>query len=194
MLFDPAFLMACNHLLGNAEWARQRLRVHAGRTARFDLGLLAIDLHVTDEGLFAAADGEAEPDLVVELPPAALGQVVSGWDAVTRAAHLRGNVEFAEVLGFVLRNLRWDVEEDISRVTGDIAAHRIVQAGEALRRAVLDSTQRLADNVTEYALHEAALIAPKQAIADFCHDVDELRDAGERLEARLRRLEKTSAR
>jgi len=194
VLFDPAFLLACNHLLRDAEWARQRLRVHAGRTARFDLGLLAIDLHVTDEGFFAPADSEAEPDLVVELPPAAFGQVVSGWDAVARTAHLRGNVEFAEVLGFVLRNLRWDVEEDLSRLTGDIAAHRIVQAGEALRLAVLDSTQRLADNVTEYALHEAALVVPKQAVADFCHEVDELRDACERLEARLRRLERPPAR
>jgi len=31
-------------------------------------------------------------------------------------------------------HLRWDVEEDLSRVVGDIAAHRMAQAGRAAAR------------------------------------------------------------
>lgn len=195
MLLDAAFLTAANHLLRDAPWARERLRAHAGRSARLEFAGVAIDLRITDEGLFGGFSAVGvEPDLVLELPVAALAQAVDGREAAMRAARLRGNVEFAETLGFVLRNLSWDVEEDLSRLTGDVAAHRLVGAADTLRRELADSGRRLADGVAEYTLHEAALVAPKEAIADFCREVDELRDQFDRLDARLRRLERGASR
>jgi len=79
------------------------------------------------------------------------------------------------------------VEEDLSRVVGDIAAHRMAQAGRR-RRVPKRAAVSMAENVAEYLTEEkAVLVTPLQA-AEFVREVDELRDAVERLDKRIERL------
>ena len=75
--------------------------------------------------VISAPAPEAELEVSISLPAAAPLLALQGKDAVMRAARIEGSAEFAETLGFVIRNLRWDAEEDLSKVVGDIAAHRI---------------------------------------------------------------------
>lgn len=190
-MLESVVVAAINHLLRDAEWARQRLAKHGGRTARFESAWWTGQLAVTDEGLFALAGDRAgvDPDLVLELPGAALASAFDGREALIRAAMMRGNVEFAEALGFVLRHLRWDFEDDLSHLTGDVVARRIAATGDELLRSFADGIRRLGGTVSEYVIHEGGIAAAATVVADFCRAVDDLRDRQERLEARLRRLE-----
>ena len=123
----PPLLAAFNHLLAQAPWARERLRPYAGRTARFTLPPLAGAFGIDPEGHVAAPPASCEvADVTIHLPAAAPLLALQGLDVLMRGVRLEGAVDFAESLGFVLKHLRWDAEEDLSRVVGDIAAHRIV--------------------------------------------------------------------
>ena len=181
-------LLAVNHLLSQAPWARAKLMPYAGHVAQISLPPLEAAFLVLDDGLLAAPDDDAKPEVRIVLPATAPLLALQGKDAVMHAARLEGSANFAEALGFVIRNLRWDVEEDLSRVVGDIAAHRLVSGAGDIAAWHRDAAWRLAENIAEYITEEDPRIARRAAIADFSSEVDRLRDDLARLEKRIQRL------
>ncbi len=185
----PAPLLAAiNHLLGQASWAREKLLPFAGHAARIKLPPFEAAFLIGADGCIAAAAPEAELEVSISLPAATPLLALQGKDAVMRAARIKGSAEFAEALGFVIRNLRWDAEEDLSKVVGDIAAHRIVAGSREFAAWQQQAAQNFAENLAEYFTEEQPLIARRVAIADFSADIDRLRDDVARLEKRIQRL------
>ena len=179
-----------NHLLDDAPWARERLAPFAGRTARVVLVPLPdLRLVVLADGRLAVSDA-ADAHLVVTLKPAALPLLARRDEAVLREIDFTGDDELAAALQFLLRNLEWDVEEDLSRAFGDVVAHRLAVSGRAFLAWQREAAERAGRNMAEYLTEEAELLAPPAELARFARGVDELRDAVERLEQRLDRLER----
>ncbi|MDX8385667.1 MAG: hypothetical protein R8M11_04010, partial [Gallionella sp.] len=86
-------------------------------------------------------------------------------------------------------NLRWDAAEDLSKVTGDIVAERIVQTAQSISRQVGDAAVNLSQAASEYWTEERRLVAKPEHINAFVRQVDTLRDDIARLEQRLKRLQ-----
>lgn len=104
--------------------------------------------------------------------------------------HIQGDAEVAQTFSELLKQARPDLEEELSRLIGDVAAHQVGNiARSALgfaRRAAGTFTQ----NVAEY-LQEEGRDAPSRTEADeFVTSVDKLRDDVDRFEARLALLER----
>jgi ubiquinone biosynthesis protein UbiJ len=189
-MFAQVFLAATNHLLAQAGWARQRLLPHAGRSARLDLPPLAtIDFSVSADGHLADRTGDEAPDVVLRLAlgdlTPALGQ---GLEAAMRQVRIEGNAELADALGFVFRHLRWDAEEDLSRLIGDIAAHRLIDTGRQLSAGGRRALQGLGLNLGEYLVEEQPVLVARPALSDMAREIAELRDAVGRLDKRIERL------
>ncbi len=185
----PAPLMAAvNHLLAQAAWAREKLAPFAGHAAQIKLPPFEAAFLIGEDGHISAPAAEAELEVSISLPATTPLLALQGKDAVMRAARIEGSAEFAETLGFVIRNLRWDAEEDLSTVIGDIAAHRIVAGTREFAAWQQQAAQNFAENFAEYFTEEQPLIARRDAIADFSADIDRLRDDVARLEKRLQRL------
>jgi ubiquinone biosynthesis protein UbiJ len=55
---------------------------------------------------------------------------------------IEGDVQLAAELGWLADNLRWDLEEDLSRIVGDVPAHAIAGAGTRLLAALRDFVAR----------------------------------------------------
>jgi len=191
-MISSLFLSATNHLLAQAGWARQRLQPHAGRTARLVLIPVAeIDFSVANDGQLAEWSGEEAPEVSLRLAVADLPRLlVDGLETAMRHVRIEGNAEFAEALGFVFRHLRWDAEEDLSRLFGDIAAHRLVEGGRKVVDEGRRSLERASGNVAEYLTEESTLLVPRKALPAFAEEVVALRDAVARLDKRVARLEK----
>jgi ubiquinone biosynthesis protein UbiJ len=100
---------------------------------------------------------------------------------------MAGDADFASAIHHVARNLRWDVEEDLSRVFGDIAAHRMTEAGRTIRRWGEQAADNTARSFTEYWTEEQPLVAARRDLDEFGRAVDQLRDDAARLEKRLER-------
>ena len=186
-------LAAVNHLLGQSTWARKKLAPFAGHIAQIKMPPFEAAFVVLADGLLGmpetAAEGEElSSEVCISLPATTPLLLLQGTDAVMRAARLEGSAEFAEALGFVIRNLGWDVEEDLSRFVGDIAAHRLVDGAKQFSGWQKQAAQNFAENVVEYLTEEQPVIARRIAIADFSSDIDRLRDDVARLEKRLQRL------
>ncbi len=185
----PAPLQAAiNHVLGQASWAREKLTAFAGHSAQIKLPPFEAAFLIAPDGTIAAPAADAELEVSISLPATAPLLALQGKDAVMRAARIKGSAEFAEALGFVIRNLRWDAEEDLSKMVGDVAAHRLVKGSRELATRQQQAAQNFAANLAEYFTEEQPLIARQADIATFSADIDRLRDDVARLEKRLQRL------
>ena len=177
-----------NHVLRSAPAAMERLRRHAGRTALFRVGPVEAALTVQTTGEVADAVPGAARDLEVRISPFLLPRLAAGEEAAFREIEMDGDMEFAHEVSFLVRHLTWDVEEDLSRVVGDIAAHRIVAGARAARHWTREAALRTAQGAAEYWTEESPLVASRVKVEDFIRAVDVLRDDVERLEKRLAAL------
>lgn len=187
-MFDPAAIAFINHLLRGASWAREELGRFAGRTARFESAPFILSLTVLDSGEVALAAADAAPAVTARLTPGLMLRLAARDEAAWREIEIGGDTDFAAVINHVARNLHWDVEEDLSRIFGDIAAHRMAEAGRTLQRwgkQAIDNTGR---SFTEYWTEEQPLIAGARDIEAFNRAVDQLRDDAARLEKRAENL------
>lgn len=184
---DPAS-RALNHVLRSAPLAMERLARHAGRTAAFHVGPLTVAFTVQTTGEVAAAVQGAARDLEVRISPFLLPRLAAHEEAAFREIEMQGDMELAQEVSFLAKNLTWEAEEDLSKAVGDIAAHRIVSAARAFIGWSADTGVRLAQGAAEYWTEESPLIATRVKVDTFVSGVAELRDAVERLEKRIAKL------
>lgn len=189
MLAEP-FSAFANHLLVPAAWAREALAEHAGKVAVFELFPMRLAVMPDAEGMLHAAAHEAQPAVTIRLNHANLLQILSEGEAALRQAAIEGDTGFASAIARVAANLRWDVEEDLSRVFGDIGARRMTSAGRSAAAWPRQAAVSLAGSVAEFLTEEKHLLVTPLRAAQFVRDVDELRDAAERLDKRIERLQR----
>ena len=122
-----------NHVLMQEKAAQDRLIRQKGRVVHVRVGLFAIDLLVTPAGLLDRAPPGAKADLQLSVPVDSpfnvLQSVVAGK---APPVTIEGDVQLAAEVGWLADNLRWDVEEDLSRVIGDAPAHALADAARRL--------------------------------------------------------------
>ena len=177
-----------NHVLAASPQALSRLAAFAGRTAEFRSGPFVLRLTVAADGSVDVAAQGAPADLTVSGTPAVVARALRRDEAALREVSFEGDSAFAQEVAYLARNLEWDVEEDLSRVVGDIAAHRIGAGVRALLGWRREAAQRLGDNVREYLTEERPALVPRRDSEAFVRDVDALRDDVARLEKRLQAL------
>ena len=118
----------------------------------------------------------------------------AGPDALGRLketrAQLSGDVHVAEAFVELLRLAQPDMEEELAGWIGDIAAHEIGRFGRGVARFWRDSAAAVATDLGEYLQEERAVLAAAPLARGFSSDVDGVRDAVERLEQRVDRLER----
>jgi len=178
-----------NHVLRGESWALRRLAPYAGKTAAFDVLPFAFNLTVRDDGTVAPAAPDIPPDASFRLSPPAALRILAGDAAAYDEVVVQGDAEFADAVAFVVRNARWDVEEDLARAFGDVAAHRLVNTGRSALRLQARAAASLARSLSDYWVEERPLIARRSDVSGFIADVDALRDDIARLEQRIARLE-----
>jgi ubiquinone biosynthesis protein UbiJ len=186
-------IFTLNHLLGAEAWARDKLKPYAGQCVEFRAPPLpALRLDILDSGLLANAAQDAAPNLVVTIGAGALPAMARGEDALMREIAIEGNADLAGAVQYLFRHLRWDIEEDLSRVFGDVLAHRMVDQGRRFADWNREAAAKLAQNLTEYWIEEQPLLARPADVRKFLTDVDLLRDDLARLEKRIEALTKTN--
>jgi len=182
------FSFALNHLLAAEPWARERLAPFAGETIELrGPPFPALRFVILPGGTLEAGGGD--PALSVTLTPEALLSLGRGPEHFARSLEVDGNPRLASEVIALARHLRWDVEEDLSRLFGDVAAHRIAEAGRSLARWHVDAARRLVESLADYAVDEKRMLMARDEVDAFAGAVARLRDAVERLEKRIERLE-----
>ena len=177
-----------NHLLRGAAWAREALQRHAGKTARVEAVPFPFSFIVLENGEVSEAPAGSVPDLTVRVTPGLMLRLAARDETAWWDVGITGDTDFATTINQLARELRWDVEEDLSRVFGDVIAHRMAETGRALRRWGRQSLENTARSAVEYWTEERPLVASARMVRDFTNDVDTLRDDVARLEKRVEML------
>ena len=182
-----AFCFVLNRLLAAEPWARERLAPFAGETVELRAPPLPALRFTILAGGTVEASG-AEPGLSMELKPEMLVALARGEEHALRSADVQGNAGLAAEVLFLARHLRWDAEEGLSRVIGDIAAHRLAGAARSFAAWHLDAGRRLAAAAADYATEEKQLLARRVELDALAESLARLRDAIARLDKRVERL------
>lgn len=181
----PPTAAALNHLLRSASWARERLAPYAGKTVRFELVPFTVAFLILESGEVADAPSASSPDAAFTLTPGLALRMLGGDATAWQAVGVTGDTALGREALYIAQNLKWDVEEDLSRVFGDVIAHRMVATASELRRWQRDTTRNLSESMAAYWTDEQPLVASKAEVERFVRDVDTLRDDVARFEKRL---------
>lgn len=131
-----------NHVLMQETEAQNRLLRKKGSVIHIRWGQFELDLVITPAGLVDRALPAAKPDLLLavaaESPAVVLQSVLAGKAPPVK---IEGDVQLAAEVGWLADNLRWDAEEDLSRLIGDVPAHTLANAA---RQALAGLRQFLA--------------------------------------------------
>jgi ubiquinone biosynthesis accessory factor UbiJ len=106
------------------------------------------------------------------------------------SVHIEGDAEVAQTFSELLKAAQPDLEEELSRVVGDVAAHQIGNVARSALRFARRAQDTLMQNVAEYLQEEGRDVPNRTEAEEFLQGVDKLRDDVERLEARLSLREK----
>jgi ubiquinone biosynthesis protein UbiJ len=188
-----------NHLLAQQPWAKDQLCLHAGKTIRLEVPPMSLHLLIENNGEFSALNADLNsdsasttlPDATLALPPFAALRMALHGTLDTSQITMQGDTALAASVGKVLRELSWDIEEDLSHVMGDIPATKIVSMGKQFLLQGKQKSANLAAMLAEYWQEENPLITKRRHLEQFATEVDELRDAAERLEKRITQLGKS---
>ena len=188
---------ALNHVLALDPQSAPQLAALEGR--HIEVALAAPDLR------FAATlrngrihigppDGSVETDLSLAGSLGALLARALPGDAPRSIGRvtISGDAELAQRLQKLVQRFDPDIEARFVSVFGDIAGVQLARALKQGLEGARSNAKAFARDAADYLTEESRDVVGRAELAAFCDDVDELRDAVERLERRIGRLSTAS--
>ncbi|MEP7311993.1 MAG: SCP2 sterol-binding domain-containing protein [Pseudomonadota bacterium] len=150
-----------------------------------------LSLRSDGTALFLSRDATGDSDASISGSPLNLLALAGDApEAVIRRGDvsIEGDAQIANQFRELGALLRPDLEEELSRLVGDVPAHQLGFVARTslnwLRRGVATA----GSNVAEYLAHERRDLVPRAEAEEFLQGVDRLRESVERLEARVAEL------
>lgn len=189
-----------HHMLRHAPLTRRKLQIHQGRVMALDVaGYARISVRFLPEGPELSLQGPSHDDTApgadVTLHGSlnaflSLGRADDKVSVLMKSdIEIDGDTDFALSVTRTLQAADMDWESFISPLTGGLLAHQI---GTGLRRFLRwgeRTSGTLKQAGRDYLQDETAIVAAPVLQQEFCQDVDRLRLACDRLEARIALLE-----
>ena len=189
-MLKPLATRFLQHLTNQNNWSREYLLPFAGKVVQFDIAFVKTNLLILEDGSLTIAGETHAPEANIHADPSLILRILAGDESAKTQIKIDGDVHFAAELGKVLQHMRWDVEEDLSKFVGDIAANKTVSAGKKVFAEAKKQTINVAEMLSEFWQEEKPILTKKRHIAQFNADVDTLRSDVARFEKRLEKLTK----
>ena len=145
-----------------------------------------------DDVVALATEYTDDPDVVITGSLITLARMLQGsGEAAIRSGDvdLTGDAATAQRFQKLLDLAQPDIEEELSRVIGDVAAHRIAEIARGVGKWARDARSTMGGNIREYLQEESRDVPTRYEVDRFTQQVGTLRDDVERVAARLKRFE-----
>jgi ubiquinone biosynthesis protein UbiJ len=152
---------------------------------------LATYFIVHDDVLELVTDTDREPDVVVTGSLITLARMAGpAGESLIRdgSVDLTGDAETAQQFQQLLKLARPDVEEELSGLVGDVAAHQLGEFARGVARWSKGARATMGANIREYLQEESRDAPSRYEVDRFSARVGGLRDDVDRLVARVARL------
>jgi ubiquinone biosynthesis protein UbiJ len=195
----PAWLAplegALNRAIGTQGQAMALLRRLDGKSLQLEVsGLPGVRAAAAGARLALLSGDDSPADATISGSAASLLGMMGG--AAPRAAQggsvqVRGDAEVAALYRELFALARPDPEEEVARLLGDVPARRLGNLARAAGSWLRTAGRTAGANVAEYLTEESRDVASRTELEEFVRGVDEAREAVDRLDARLRHLERS---
>ena len=193
-MLKPLATRFLQHLTNQNNWSREYLLPFAGKVVQFDIAFIKTNLLILEDGSMSIAGETAAQSIGlganIHAPPSLVLRMLAGDESAKTQIKIDGDTHLAAELGKVLQHMRWDVEEDLSKIVGDIAANKTTSAAKSVFLEAKKQTINVAEMISEFWQEEKPILAKKRHVVKFNADVDTLRSDVARLEKRLEKLTK----
>jgi ubiquinone biosynthesis protein UbiJ len=188
-----AICRGINHVLRSEPWAMGQLAKHAGKSILLQLPLGDLCCEITPAGLVQVLKDAESPSLTLEVSAKALNDLAGSSGSLReqafKAVKITGDADLAQLIGRLAGQLRWEYEEDLARIVGDAPAHFAVKQGKKWVSATQSAASDLLDNVVEYLSEEKKVLLHQRDMVVRKAELNDLRDAVDRIEKRIQLLE-----
>ena len=185
-----------NHMLRSESWACKRLQPHNGKIICIQVPpFFNSNLLVDSNGEIQYTGNTLEPDTTLSVSPMILSRLLARDEMALRDIKIKGDKvlaeEFIDIGKHVNFNLK--IEQNVSKVIGDIPAHRLAQAGQQVIAWHFGSINNLSQALVEYWTEESPLLVKMHTINTFSNDIKTLQYDIDQLEERIKKLTEQSA-
>ena len=192
-LLRPA-VQILNRNIPEVTRARELCAQLAGTTAAVRVKNTALTAYFTihDESIGLSGAIESDPDICITGSLLTLARMAGSGDAGAirdGSLELIGDAETAQAFQELLTAAKPDLEESVSTIVGDAAAHGLGRLSRGASRWARDARSTMGANIREYLQEESRDVPSRYEVERFAAQLGDLRDDVERLAARVRRLQ-----
>lgn len=191
---------AINRILAMDENTPRRLARLDQRRVQLELEGMGIVLNFafTGQRVSINLNAEGEADTVIKGSPVALFAMAvpdgdGHWDTAGSRVQISGDATLARDLEKLFSSLDPDWERQMANWFGDVAGHQLSAGARGAAEALHETMTTLEDIAGEFLRRPASPLAQPEETRSFGQAVDSLRDATDRLEARLRIIRERQA-
>jgi ubiquinone biosynthesis protein UbiJ len=192
---------ALNHALSLDPETRSALAKLDGRAVKVEFRGSGLSLRLTVDGerLAVGPAFAGDSELRVSATPGSLlgmafSRLRGDSDAVVPPGQVEiaGDAELARRLERLATRFEPDMDEAFARVFGDVVGFQIARLFRRAFTSARETAGALVRDGADYLVEESRDLIAKPEMEEFLDEVDELRERGDRLEARIRRLDPAS--
>ncbi len=178
----------------------ERLRTLDGRSVSLQLSKPTLLVQVKlQNGQFRLETNQiaqvAQPDLSLKTTAGALfsmlaNRITHGKDAMMPAGklHISGDAELARQIQLISAQFDPDWDAPFAAIFGDVLGFQVARGAQKFAYWAQQSALHLAQSTSEYLREESKDAVAAGEVDQFLEDVDQLRDAADRVELRMKKL------
>jgi ubiquinone biosynthesis protein UbiJ len=194
----PAWLAPLETMLNRNIAAQARsvalIRRLDGKSLQLDIDGITRVRALVQGGRLALLAGDNTPaDALIGGSAPALLMMMTGMAkrvAGDSSVQVRGDADVAGLYRELLTLSRPDFEEEAARFVGDMPARRLSNLARHTFGWMRRAGRSVGANMAEYLLEESRDLVNKTELDEFLRGVDDLREATDRLDERIRRLDR----
>jgi len=129
-------VLLLNHVIAQEPEAQNRLKRQKGRCIQLQWQEIVLQLAPTPAGLLERVTGhkfDLKLTLTDNSPLSMASAILKGEKP---GVHIEGDVQLAAEVNWLIDHVRWDFEEDLSKLLGDAAANTLVRGGRQIWQAL----------------------------------------------------------
>ncbi len=188
--------LALNRYLSLDSEALARFSSLEGKVIAIDIKGIhkTVSLFPSSDGFMVLANFDGDADATISGTPVALAKMSVAKDPkdllFSGEIKITGDTVIANQFNRLLSQLDIDWEEILSQNIGDIAAHKIGTISHQISQWFKRSTHSVFLDAGEYIQEEVHLSPSNAELREFIRQVDEIREATDRLKVRIDLLKK----
>lgn len=192
-LITASIEVVLNRLIQDDPALVRQLARLKGKVIQLHIKELSLTLtFVFSQQVDVLADYEGDPDSYLSLSLSTLPQLKEQANITQLIKQdklvLEGDMQLAQKFAQLLTECEPDLEEWLSRITGDVVSHTLFRGAKSMNASLKASAQKHQSHLSQVMTEEWRIVPGPLEVAHFCDQVDDVASQFSRIEARFRKL------